>query len=81
MRIKLLDRILLAGVRWRLARLRRTRDHADKFTTELARVLLAESEREDRESQRAQQAAAERARYTDAIARFKSFEETQPRLQ
>jgi len=79
MRIKLLDRILLAAIRWRLKRA------GDEFADELAALLVAEIDALkgplqkhldgwDRENRQAQQAAMERMRLAAAIDKFKSFE-------
>lgn len=66
MRIRLLDRVLLVAICWRL------RDGA--FVSALIKLLGRMVDEQDREERRAQQAAAERARYAAGIAQFKSFE-------
>lgn len=73
--MKVLDRILLGVVQWRLARCKRYGDSADRFGDKLARALLAEDAR--RRIEVAGYVAASR----DASARGaaqQSFEELQP---
>ena len=67
--MSLLDRILLAAVRFRLAGFRRV-----EFARDLTRLLSAEFERQERADRETQQAAAERARIAAAVEQFKSFE-------
>jgi hypothetical protein len=73
--MSLLDRILLAAVRWRLAGFRQR-----NFAACLTKALSNEFEEQERRDKKARQAAADRALYTEAIERFTRYEETQPRL-
>jgi hypothetical protein len=67
--MRLLDQILLAAVRWRLAGFRRV-----KFASGLTKLLSAEFERQERADRETQQAAAERARIAAAVEQFTNFE-------
>jgi hypothetical protein len=79
MRIKnrILDSIVLAYIRRRLARFRKRGDIADRFADRLTRVLWAEMQRRDKLLagwDADEHAAAERERRAAAVENFQSFE-------